>query len=487
MGTTRDRVSYFCLSDFHSGALSSILTPLDDNFDYDPSGSSASATTFGTAIGATLQSLIGDDAPPDFIMLGDALDMSFSPPDRSSDVLCAALKSIYGTPGTLSNQMMFLPGNHDHALWTAERFHGRAENGPTDGFRHVTDAFQAAETCPKSRILEQVVSPLNLDIKVPTYYPNMGLTNSAGDRALVLHHGHFTEATYRLMNKVVAVLSGRDDVGQDVQTLEELNGNWIDFGWSTIGSGGILGTDVTVAYHNLLTGTGTTKFQQRIAEHLAHVVAQRFGLPPTKMIEEGLAIAARGIVESMVGTFSQVERYAFNAPLSEGSIETLTAYLANAVLPQMEAELGGAVPERTTFVFGHTHKPFEDQMVVDGFAAPVGIYNTGGWVLDTALLSTVEGASAVFIDEDLNTAAIKLFGMPMNGQPTGVSVVSADIDQGGGNNPLLERLGNAVDAHADLWSAFSDAVATDLMTRQGMLLNMSRKSEDDARRTGGLL
>ncbi|MFT7593224.1 MAG: hypothetical protein ACI8R4_000537 [Paracoccaceae bacterium] len=485
MNTPNDNLLYVCLSDMHSGALSSVLTPLDAQFRYDPDATSATAATFGAAIGATLKTLVGEQVPPDLLLLGDALDMSFSSPSQSSEVLTAFLGEIYETEGILSNRIVFLPGNHDHALWTAERFDGRAESGPIAGFRHVTPAFQPTTDCPKSGILEQLVAPFGRDIVVPTYYPNMGLLNPAGDRAVVLHHGHFAEATYRMMNSLIAIMSGKSDVGEDVESLERYNGNWIDFGWSSIGADGALGKDVTIAYHSLLTGAEATKFQQRIAAHLAKAIAMKFDLPPTKMIEEGLSIVALGIIESAVGAYSQLERYSYTDHLSHGTIETLKSYLSKAVLPQMQEEISGPMPDRTTFVFGHTHKPFEDQIVVDGFDAPLGLYNTGGWVLDTALLSTVEGASAVFIDADLNTAAIRLFGMPVDGQPTQVRAVSADIDRP--ENPLLTRLQAAIDAHAPLWETFSTAVADDLMNRQAMILKMSADADAAARDNGGVL
>ena len=150
----------------------------------------------------------------------------------------------------------------------------------------------------------------------------------------------------------------------------------------------------------------------------------------------------------------------------------------------MKAELQNSIPDRTTFIFGHTHKPFEDQIIAPGFAAPLGVYNTGGWVLDTALLSTVEGASAVFVDEDLNTAAIRLFGMPVNGVATQVRVVSADVDRPGVENPLVQRLEAAVQQHSGLWEDFSTAVAGDLAIRQDLILKMAA---DAASHKGGLV
>lgn len=487
MEQASDRLSYMVISDLHSGALSSVLTPLTSGFDYDPKGKSATAEAFGKAISATLTAMIGDDTPPDLILLGDAVELSFSPPDRCAEVLHKFLSELYQAPDALSDQIMFLPGNHDHSLWTAERYDLRAEKGAAPGFRHVTDAFQTADACPNSRILEAIAAPLGLNLKVPTFYPNMGLTNDKGDRAVMLHHGHFIENTYRMMNVVVEILSGGTAPGGDVKTLEMLNGDWIDFGWSTIGSAGLLGKDVSLVYQNLMNGAESAKFQKRIADHLAHLIAHKFDLPPTKMIEEGLSIVARGIVESLVGTYSQLERYAFNDALSAGSVTLLRSYLNEAALPQMQDELPDGPPDRTTFIFGHTHKPFEDQVVADGFDQPVGVYNTGGWVLDTTLLSTVEGASAVFIDEDLNTTALRLFGLPVNGVATEVRVVSADVDRPGVENPLQRRLQEAVDAHQDLWDAFSQAAASDLMARQSMILKMTSDSDFDADRNGGLV
>ena len=57
-------------------------------------------------------------------------------------------------------------------------------------------------------------------------------------------------------------------------------------------------------------------------------------------------------------------------------------------------------------------------MVAANYSEPVRVFNSGGWMLDEPRLDTVQGASMVLIDEDLNVAAVRLFDCPMNGVAT---------------------------------------------------------------------
>ena len=39
-------------------------------------------------------------------------------------------------------------------------------------------------------------------------------------------------------------------------------------------------------------------------------------------------------------------------------------------------------PDEVTFVFGHTHKPFEEPRTFPNLGNGVPVYNTGGWVVE---------------------------------------------------------------------------------------------------------
>ena len=216
MKATGSRISHVCISDLHAGALSSVVTRLDRKLCYEPGQPSATNAALGPALTKTLRTLNGDAAPPDLILLGDALELSASPPERSCDVLSTFLAVLYAEPAALFNRIVFVPGNHDHAIWTAERYATREFGGGGAGrlgdYQHISPAFAAPATCRHSRLLEQILSGLKLSVTVPTYYPNFGLTPEDGQRVVVFHHGHFIEPMYRVMTGLVAALSGRKGV-----------------------------------------------------------------------------------------------------------------------------------------------------------------------------------------------------------------------------------------------------------------------------------
>lgn len=481
------QVTHVCISDLHAGALTSLLTPLTPALEWTgvPDGVTRTTSCFAQALNATLKPLIHETAP-ELVLLGDGLDLSLSPPDRSFPVLRSFLGQLYGQGRQLSDRITYVPGNHDHWLWTEQRFADVHFDRP--GFSHVSPAFAEPGKVGRSPKLNGLLN--DLGVSVALYYPNHGLVpakgTADGERAVVFHHGHFVEPMYRLMSDLLGLLSGRPMGAQSCEELETCNGAWIDFGWSTLGDAGLLGKDVAATYQVLLTGAASEALPHRAASVLKGSLASLLGLPNTPAIEAGLDVASKGLVDALIGKLSQLERYDYTRHLSPSSIAGLRSYLSGAVLAQMAEELDpSCLPKHTTFIFGHTHKPFEDQLVVAGFARPVSIYNTGGWILDTGLLSTVEGASVVFVDDQLNTAALRLFSPPVNGCMAGVEVVTADPSPG--KSDLVTALEGAVDRNKDLWDRFSDAARQDYEQRQSLILKMAEDALAQAGQSGGLV
>ena len=85
-------LNYICISDLHCGAENSLLTPNE--------GSKSEPVELIKVIGSALADLvktIDPNANPDLILLGDAIDLSFSPPATANAVLVGVLKSLFGT------------------------------------------------------------------------------------------------------------------------------------------------------------------------------------------------------------------------------------------------------------------------------------------------------------------------------------------------------------------------------------------------------
>lgn len=476
----------------HAGARESVLTVLDtQTFEPIPHQVSVATQAFGKALNATLSTL-ALDAKPDLVLLGDALDFSLSNPAISAEILAGFLGSGGMDVAQNFQNIQFLPGNHDHSLWTAERYGATTGDNPDPThpsyWAHTSPAFEPAEKLGTTTALNHLLKGIGYNKEVATYYPNMGLLPQSKTqdppRATVLHHGHFIESAYRMMTDLLATLTGTPVPEMTVENLETINGSWIDFAWSTIGDNGALGAQVSISEQILLTGGAAHALQDHLASLLATEARRLLPIPRSDEMDNYLKMTTRAAVDQLIGAYSQVERYNYTEPLSAASQKGLAAYIGEAVVTQMRQELKACeLPEDLTFIFGHTHKPFADRIVVDGWKRPVSIYNTGGWVLDTALRSTVEGAGICFVDDAGNTAMIELYMMGQSGDITSARVISSDPNPDD-KNPLFIALHKAVDANAAAWDDFTRMVELDITIKQDMYLAFGDDAENAYLRGG---
>lgn len=478
------------ISDIHAGAPESLLTVLEKgSFRVRPDMVSVTTQAFRDAFAATLASL-GLGEKPDLVLLGDVLDLSLSSPSDSSRILASFLSEL--RVGSAFGQVFYLPGNHDHEMWTADRFGATAAANlsPTDPafWAHTSPAFAAPGAVGTTDIMNRILRAAGDKRKVATYYPNMGLYRPAGGtsgtaRALVLHHGHFIEGAYKLMTRILSMVTGEPMPVMSVEDLEAANGSWIDFAWSTLGDSGAVGQAASLAERLMVTGGGAHALQLHLGAVLEAQLQKLLPLPHSRGITRWLTYASDAMVDAFVGAYSQLERYSYADHLTLSSRKGLVAYLAQAVAGQMRDELtlpegpdGTDLSVQTAFVFGHTHKPFADRLVVPGFARPVPVYNTGGWVVDTSDLNTVEGAAIVFADDDLNTAMLRLYAVQDGAGLAGPSVVSADPTPDA-DNPMVKKLAKAVAANAAEWERFRANVETDILIKQDMYLSKAEQAE----------
>lgn len=505
-------ITNICLSDLHAGAVTSLLTPLDPTeLKWKPNlGPTEVTTTFFTAFNKFCDAFARIEGNPpddktDLIILGDALDLSFSPPARSFEILKEYLHALYSTIGDhLSENMIFIPGNHDHSIWTAERYQRMVDANVKDAKEfEITKLFTPLEDAPSSGLLQSLfknnkIGDLNPElpdgepasgniheVKVRCYNPNFGIINEDQSKSIIFHHGHYVESMYRMMSKLQQVLSNTPQINLNALPLEAQNANWIDFGWSTIGQSEALGLEITTVYQYLLSGSRSDHLQKRMALHLSEQLIDLANLPRTKDISHGAQTLAFGIIDSLIGKFSQLERYGYTEHLSAESVQGLIEYLEKTVLPQMMDEIKKTT-RNTTFVFGHTHKPFEDRLVVNGYDMPVDVYNTGGWILDTSLFCTVEGAAVILVDEHLNVASLRLFSPPVNGQIECPRIKFAGHMTESAKK-FIENLEAALDETDEEWRAFTQATIADFELRQQKILAMAKDEEIYSNRHGGVM
>ncbi|MCB1355854.1 MAG: metallophosphoesterase [Maritimibacter sp.] len=487
------QIQFVCISDLHLGAATALLTDAPATGGAHAGGAVAELRdALCAGLVATLKALHPSGPPaqkPQLVLLGDVLDLSLGTPENALaafEALMAALAQA-GAADWLG-PFVFVPGNHDHELWTVTRFQNMAAPGhgsaPTGAqFRHTTPAFADPGGLPVAALLDTVARRHGF-AGVTTVYPNMGLVSGDGKRVVVLHHGHFIEAAYHAMSSLTAALEGRPGISYDAETLEQLNANWIDFLWSNDGDDGRLGAEIMRAHDAEVTGGADVRFNRRLAQILAARLGSRLPLPRSATAKQLAGIASEALVDSVIGSYGQLERFSYFAALSEDSLAGLKAYLSGTVLSQIAEAGQGAKMEELTFIFGHTHKPFEARLPLPGVAMPPAIYNTGGWVLDTPMFGTKLGAGLVFIDADLNTAALRLCNVPQHdatatgpgAAPPAVHVATADCPDydpatPGCANPLATALAAALADTAAPWATFTKAAAAGYLDKQAFIMN----------------
>jgi hypothetical protein len=164
----------------------------------------------------------------------------------------------------------------------------------------------------------------------------------------------------------------------DIATLEEENFAWIDFFWSLLGRSGEVGTDMGVIYADL---TSPADIDGLVSNLTAAMLAKGKGAAWLHPAERW---ALNAIFKREANHVARSERGTPTVTLTAQGQAELRTYLEGPVRGQVQQEWGH-IPEKVSFVYGHTHKPFVDHWTVPGFPAPVRIFNTGGWVVDTAL------------------------------------------------------------------------------------------------------
>ena len=464
-------LKYVCISDLHAGALTSLLTDLPGR---DPSVASPVTQAFAGALGAFLSQTgrRGRDAPK-LILLGDVFDLQFS--DRAAAAASArTFLSALRETGGLSPDVIATAGNHDHALWTDARLaleaseFSKKPQGPE--YRSATPAF-TEDPGAQSRLLDAVLSSAgfgNVDLR----YPNLGFHNA--ERAVFLHHGHFIETEYRLISALKDALSGVPRTSITAEDLAAENAGWIDFAWSSFGDAAGLGDDAQRLYQNMLTTTGFRRLSRRWAEKLADALGEALPMSGNLKVREVLRILSEVGIDTTLGRFRDTERYAEVDALTPGGREGLAWYLGGPGRGQIDAELKH-LPRDLAFVFGHTHKPFEARLSAPGLPAPARVYNTGGWTLNGPRLDNAEGAAMVLIDDDLNTASVRLFNTPRNGEvaPAHVEMLSNGSP---GEQHFLREIQDWLDGSEREWRDLAETVCAAYEQRQAMLLKLTSEA-----------
>jgi hypothetical protein len=462
-------IRYVCLSDLHFGEESSLLTNLKEaSSDVDPTQASPVMIQLVECLKYLISKNEDQEKGPALILNGDFLELALTTTNQAAMVFERFIELTMPPEGELFGDIRVLPGNHDHHLWEVARETqyvdymedvkpGRYLNIPyhaTNIFRHLkpVTAYFLTRLIQRFEHLKDMV--------ITTAYPNYGLLGEDGRKCVIFHHGHFIEPVYQLMSTLKTLTFPHSRKPQHIWEIEAENFAWIDFFWSTMGRSGEAGEDVEVVYEKLQS---PEQFKEILSD-LAGSLAERYDLPGwgngmEKRILEWFFHAA----VDKIG--ASLERQQADEPLSPSVEERLRAYVEGPLKDQIHIERDYNMPADVTFVFGHTHRPFEKDMEhINGYPQWVNVYNTGGWVVDKVDPTPSHGGAIILVDENLDTISLRMYNEADNLAEYSVRVKQA-IHDGERESAFKQRISELVDPAEAPWKTFSETVASDIPIR----------------------
>jgi len=446
------------LSDLHLGADQSVLTADD--------GVTPSATA--EAFAACLSELLGDDSPT-LVLAGDAIELALSEMGPAFTVFERFLELLCGDQPVIGKRIIYIPGNHDHHLWQVSRQQGFmraiADTEPGDELPKMwfTSGLDADEDLPLSPLVALLRRDPRWDgLYIDAVYPNLALRVADAERTVIVHHGHFIESIYSAMSNLGSLVFPSSPP-TTVEQIERENNSWIDFLWSELGRSGAVGTDLHTAYHLLPDA--------RSVRHLSNGVADRIAARWTRgpLPENVRRWLLRGIIGDVVSTARALETHEHGGVLSPGAERGLHQYLAGPLTTQLATN--GDDSNDLAFVFGHTHKPYQQLLRVEDRVGPIAVYNTGGWVNERAEVQHTQGAQAVLVDDELNVIAVEFYRQSSNPKAFAVRVREPLIDDNG-HRQFHDYLTQRVRPNETPWVDFSSAVSSELDSRRAALAKL---------------
>jgi Calcineurin-like phosphoesterase len=439
-------IRYLVTSDLHLGAANSILTSLTtDNKKTLPNKASGVVTEYAKCL-----KVLAGDSHPMLILNGDVLELALAGTNEALMTFRRFIEELCEDGWPFADKVYYLPGNHDHHMWNVAREKQYRDNYLADTLfnEELKPEFQTTNMFDDEKLNPIPSDLLNLAVKTSaaaddvsflTVYPNLALFKN--NRLVVIHHGHYIESDYTLMTSLKNFFFPNGNDTDNIWELEAENGAWIDFFWSALGRSGQVGTDVELVYDKMQNKNALNAIIDGMSLSLVKMMPLKGKL--------GTAIKKRFVAPFLKHVADRVadkEVRHTEAPLSANAQKGLIKYMQEYLLNEITRVT--PVPADTTFVFGHTHKPFESVQAFDGYPTPVKLFNSGGWVVDKPATSSLEGSAVIVIDDDLNVASVRLYNETDNRQTAAVSVK-------GENSPLLKSLNSLIDPTKNPWKTFS--------------------------------
>jgi hypothetical protein len=411
---------------------------------------------------------------PNLILAGDILELALTETNQAAMAFERFMELIMPPGNELFEKIIYIPGNHDHHLWESGRETQYSEYMKTlaPGTDlpipwHATNIF--VENDPKplpcyflTRLVQRF--PHLKDFVITMAYPNFGLFKDGKQQCVIFHHGHFIEPIYQLMSTLRNLIFSDRKKPKHIWDIEAENFAWIDFFWSTMGRSGEIGADIELIYEKM----GDREQFKRLLYPLVDNLVRKYGLLAVpKFIQTFfLKMYLRKKIDKMAG----LERAQVGRPLSQEAEKGLREYMEGLLKEQILKEDKGSLLQDVTFVFGHTHKPFQEDMYFNGYPNLVNLYNTGGWVVESVEPQGIHGGAVILVDEELNIVSLRMYNEQQKPGEYLVRVEEATHASEGGNS-FYSRIQELVKASEEPWQSFSHAIARAVHVRAQALRN----------------
>ena len=474
-------LKYVCLSDMHFGEEDNLLTHLKEGgVGVEPTQPSATLVELVSCLKHIIEKKCGAEKPS-LILNGDILELALCTANEAIMAFDQFIGLIMKKDEELFDDIIYVPGNHDHHLWETARESQYANHlknvQPGERLeipRHTTRLFAKNQKIKVPSILLTNVIQRYQHLReqeksVYVYYPNFGVLSADGSKCVVFTHGHFIEPIYTLMTTLRELMFSGEGAPKTLDGLEAENFAWIDFFWSTMGRSGEVGKNVEAIYERLQYAKGI----ETIAENLSKNLAQRFDLPGFGDWMESKLM--KGVLQKSFRKLERSERKNVGTALGFEAEEGFREYVTGPLRSQIEYEIQGQMPAEFTIVFGHTHKAFQkDMQRLSGYPQWVNVYNTGGWVVETVKPERRHGGAIVLVDKDLNVTSLRMYNETERDEDYRVSVEEARHG-GESSNPFHEDISKFVNTDDEPWKGFLKVVAEEIRQRAKNMHNRVKK------------
>lgn len=394
-------ITHIVLSDLHLGEEDSVLTPLVS----ESMSESGEFYEYWKPLGDFLEYLLKKNkSMASLVLLGDVIDFALADPIASPHLFFEFIRFLCRRRALFS-QVIYIPGNHDHRIWEL------AKQIQYNSFVNRTGKSALnKEPWNKTRALitkdYHYVSPIfwetlineGFDIKI--LYPNFFIRDDISGHITAFHHGHFLEPIYILLSRLKRIVFGVS-IPDDIDAIEQENGPWIEFLFSSFGYTGELGKRVETFYEAFQS----KHTLERIMAGMAGNLLEELGLRPNV---RRILIYPFGMLLRYVTRFAYggIERSISSETLSQGLAKGIEWYIMSPLRKQILEDLDAShmpliEPKEINFVFGHTHKPFFKSLVLAG--VKVDLFNLGSFIVDSFHLDTVYGTGIGFVTRECGT------------------------------------------------------------------------------------